>query len=458
MKVGDVKLDLGARFRDIGFRGGLMDDLHIFDIQLTGLEIARLYRLADSPREGGQTKHPADVRADLRLAHQIFAVDDSVASARAKLQEARDEENRIVTAIRQIMVMQHSEYAKPTHVLERGEYTEKRDQVPQTLPDFLGDLEVDGKGRLELANWMTHPDHPLTSRVIANRMWHLFFGRGIVVTLEDFGSQGLPPSHPELLDYLARSLMDDDWDLKAFCRRIVLSATYRQSSAAPDRRLRDPDPHNTWLARGPKHRLSAEQLRDAALSASGLLVRKIGGPSVMPYQPPGLWKEAGTGKSYRQATGDGLYRRSLYTFWKRTAPPPSMLTFDATNRESCTPRRELTTTPLQALVFLNDPQFVEASRVLAEQLVATHGDSLEGRWNELFRRLISRTPADNELALVSRMYEEQWEYFNQEPENANQLLSVGQRPRHPSNDPIDVAATTVVVQTIIAYDETIMLR
>ncbi|MCA9033417.1 MAG: DUF1553 domain-containing protein, partial [Planctomycetaceae bacterium] len=198
--------------------------------------------------------------------------------------------------------------------------------------------------------------------------WHLFFLLFIVVTLEDLGSQGSPPSHPELLDHLARYLIDHQWDLHALCRQIVLSATYRQSSTAADASLLAHDPQNIWLARGPKHRLSAEQLRDTALAASGLLVPTVGGPSVMPYQPAGLWEESGTGKSYHQSTGDGLYRRSMYTFWRRTAPPPSMLTFDATSRESCTARRELTTTPLQALVFLNDPQYVEAARVLAESL------------------------------------------------------------------------------------------
>ena len=250
----------------------------------------------------------------------------------------------------------------------------------------------------------------------------MFFGRGIVVTLEDFGSQGSPPTHPNLLDHLARSLMNHDWDLHWLCREIVLSATYRQSSVAGAKG----DPDNMWLARGPRHRLSAEQLRDTVLAASGLLVKKIGGPSVKPYQPAGLWREASK-KTYQESTGDGLYRRSTYTFWKRTVPPPSMLTLDATSRESCTPRRELTTTPLQALVYLNDPQYVEASRVLAATLIENHGQDRHARWTELFRRLTARFPRDRELGVLDQMHEEQVQYFKTNAADANKFLAVGSK-------------------------------
>ncbi|MCB9949952.1 MAG: DUF1553 domain-containing protein [Planctomycetaceae bacterium] len=212
------------------------------------------------------------------------------------------------------------------------------------------------------------------------------------------------------------------------------------------------------MSRGPKHRLSAEQLRDAALHASGLLVAKTGGPSVMPYQPAGLWEESGTGKTYHQSKGEGLYRRSLYTFWRRTAPPPSMLTFDATSRESCAARREVTTTPLQALVFLNDPQYVEASRVLAEKLLTTHVEEPSARWDELFRRLISRQPTDNERTVINELYEEQLAYFQTEGIHVDEFLQVGERPVGEGVDRADLAATAVVVQTVIAYDETVMLR
>lgn len=252
--------------------------------------------------------------------------------------------------------------------------------------------------------------------------------------------------------------MDNHWDLHWLCREIVLSSTYRQSSTISDPKKRERDPHNLWLTRGPKHRLSAEQLRDTVLAASELLVNKIGGPSVMPYQPAGLWKEAGTGKSYNQSTGEGLYRRSLYTFWKRTSPPPTMLTLDATSRESCTARRELTTTPLQALVFLNDPQYVEASRVLAETLIEEHDADIDSRWDELFRRLISRLPSDRERTVVFQLYDDQLKYFTANTSDADEYLQVGALSVKDSAQRSDLAATAIVVQTMFAYDETIMLR
>ncbi len=452
MDVDNVSLALGARFRDIGFRDGALDDLKVYDVQLSSAEVLSIYRAA----RPSETENEIDT--EMALLHQLLTADDGVAEARATLAKARDAENELVAGVREIMTMRHDDKAPATHVLGRGEYTNKGEQVTASTPQLSGGLPVADADRMSLAKWMVDPQNPLTSRVIANRMWHLFFGRGIVVSLEDFGSQGSPPSHPELLDYLARSLMDNDWDLHWLCREIVLSSTYRQSSKVGSPDIYEHDPDNVWLTRGPKHRLSAEQLRDTVLAASGLLVRKIGGPSVMPYQPAGLWEEAGTGKSYHQSTGDGLYRRSLYTFWKRTSPPPTMLTLDATSRESCTARRELTTTPLQALVFLNDPQYVEASRVLAETLIENHNTDIDSRWDELFRRLISRMPSDREREVVDRLYGEQLEYFVATPSEADEFLKVGTQSVKETAPRSDLAATTVVVQTLFAYDETIMLR
>lgn len=450
LDVDKVSLALGARFRDVGFRGGRVDDLKVFDVQLSSAEVLSIYA-AIRPHE------PVSIDTKMALQHQLLTSDKGVAEARDALAESRDAENELVVQVREIMTMRHYEDAPASYVLGRGEYTNKGEQVSPATPRLSGVLPEAGKDRLALAKWMTDRQNPLTSRVIANRMWHLFFGRGIVVTLEDFGSQGTPPSHPDLLNHLAHSLMENDWDLHWLCREIVLSATYRQSSKT-DAAVYQLDPDNKWLTRGPSHRLSAEQLRDTVLAASGLLVDKVGGPSVMPYQPAGLWKESGTGKSYKQSTGDGLYRRSLYTFWKRTAPPPTMLTLDATSRESCTPRRELTTTPLQALVFLNDPQYVEASRVLAETLLENHGNDTDARWNELFRRLMSRSPDDRERRVIEKMHDEQFEYFQANVSAANEFLSVGTRKGKDGIDPIELAATTVVVQAMFAFDETIMLR
>ena len=455
MAVGGARLALGARFRDIGFRGGLLDELAVFTRQLSTAEVMAVYR-EGAGGEGDGAPPMIDMRTAIE--HQLLTQEPAVAAARRRLREARQKEDDIYTQVRMIMTMEHDEQAPVTHFLERGDYRKQRDVVQPATPSFTGALAAQGSDRLALARWMVDERHPLTARVMANRMWHLFFGRGLVVTLEDFGSQGAPPSHPDLIDYLAKSFMDHDWDLHWLCREITLSATYRQSSKPDDPSLFSKDPDNTWLGRGPKHRLSAEQLRDTALAVSGLLVRTVGGPSVMPYQPPGLWREAGTGKSYRQATGDGLYRRSLYTFWKRTAPPPSMITFDATNREYCTPRRELTTTPLQALVLLNDPQFVEASRVLADGLVDRRPDDLDARWNELFLRLLSRKPTTKELRVFEQLYAEQRQVYEANPERAKALRSVGQRPALKGVNPVDAAATTIVVQTLLAYDETMMLR
>nr|WP_286177603.1 DUF1553 domain-containing protein [Rhodopirellula sp. JC639] len=452
LDVEKVALSLGARFRDIGFRDGQVDELKVFDVQLSSAEV--LAMVAQARPEVA----PVEIDTEAALEHQLLTADETVAQARRRLVEARDAENELVAGIREIMTMRHYDDAPPTHVLGRGEYTNKQDQVSPATPALSGGLPAAGPDRLSLAKWMTAPQNPLTARVIVNRMWHLFFGRGIVVTLEDFGSQGTPPTHPRLLDHLARSLMDNDWDLHWLCREIVLSSTYRQSSDVNDPSLFQRDRDNAWLTRGPKHRLSAEQLRDSVLAASGLLVKRVGGPSVMPYQPAGLWRESGTGKSYNQSTGQGLYRRSLYTFWKRTAPPPTMLTLDATSRESCTPRRELTTTPLQALVFLNDPQYVEASRVLAESLVESHPTDHQARWDELFRRLLSRRPSDGERQVIQQLFEEQQATFSEQPAQADEFLSVGARPLRHATKRSDLAATTIVVQTLFAYDETIMLR
>ncbi|MCA9136532.1 MAG: DUF1553 domain-containing protein, partial [Planctomycetales bacterium] len=452
MDVDKVGLSLGARFRDIGFRDGSLDDLKVFDRQLSDAEVLSIYEAVRPSQDAPK------IDADLAIQHHLLVGDAEVANARTALFEARKAENELNATLRYVMVMHHFDQAPQTHVLGRGEYTNKEDAVSPGTPSLGGVLPATGGDRLDLAKWMVDPKNPLPARVMSNRMWHLFFGRGIVVTLEDFGSQGTPPSHPELLDYLAKSLIDHDWDLHWLCREIVLSATYRQSSRANDSTSYTRDPDNVWLARGPKHRLSAEQLRDTVLAASGLLVDEVGGPSVMPYQPAGLWEEAGTGKSYHQSKGDGLYRRSMYTFWKRTSPPPTMLTFDATSRESCTPRRELTTTPLQALVILNDPQHVEAARVLAEQLIKTHGDALDGRWDELFRRALSRLPSDRERQIFHQTYQEQQAFFSNDPDAARELLAVGEKATDESLPAVDLAATTVTVQTLFAYDETIMLR
>ena len=279
----------------------------------------------------------------------------------------------------------------------------------------------------------------------------------IVATPEDFGSQGKLPSHPELLDWLAGWFMDHGWDVKALHRLIVSSATYQQSSRG-SRELQDLDPENRLLARGPKTRLPAEEIRDSALAASGLLVTNLGGPSVKVYQPEGLWEQSGTGAQYTQDHGDKLYRRSLYTFWKRTSPPPNMLTFDAVTREVCTARRETTATPLQALVLLNDPQFIEASRVLAEKLLKEFSGDVQTQAQAAFKKLIGRPPDATELKLLDEIVFQQKELFAKNEAGARQLLAIGETKCDDKLPPADLAATTLMVNAIMNFDEFIVER
>jgi len=299
--------------------------------------------------------------------------------------------------------------------------------------------------------------NPLTARVAVNRAWMLHFGRGLVATPEDFGSQGRLPTHPELLDWLAGWFMDHDWDVKALHRLIVTSATYRQSSLAPREEI-ERDPDNALLGRGPKQRLPAEEIRDSALAASGLLNRAIGGPSVKPYQPAGLWEQSGTGKTYTQDHGDKLYRRSLYTFWRRTAPPPSMLTFDATTREVCTARREVTTTPLQALVLLDDPQFIEAARALGEKLLREFPNDADARIRGAVRSLTGRLPDATEMDVLRRLFQEQKDFYANTPGAADKILATGESKWDQTLPRSDFAATTMLVNAVMNCDDFVVER
>lgn len=453
---GGVELALGARFRDVGFKGGAVDELLVFHQELTPLEVAALGAQYE-PRPANATSPDAEQSA--RFEHYLRRHDAPFLQAQQELSALRQEENELVTKVRQIMTMQELEQPRATYLLKRGAYDAKAEQVAADTPAGILSFPADlPRNRLGLARWMTADRNPLVGRVAVNRFWSLFFGRGLVASVEDFGAQGQAPSHPELLDWLTRDFMDHGWNVKALCRQIVLSSTYRQSSTARDARLAVEDPDNRWLAHGSRYRLSAEQIRDNALAVSGLLVPKLGGPSVMPYQPAGLWEEAGTGKSYHQAKGEGLYRRSLYTFWRRTSPPPTMVTFDATSRETCTARRERTATPLQALVLLNDPQFIEAARVLAEKLIQQHPESVDNRLNTAFRLLTSRASTDKEANILRRLYQDQQARFSASPADAIAMLTVGDSPRNDKLNAADHAATTVVIQAVMNFDECVTKR
>jgi len=346
---------------------------------------------------------------------------------------------------------------RPAHRLERGEYDKPREVVERGVPAMLPPLDPDlPRDRLGLARWLFAPGHPLVARVTVNRIWARYFGTGLVETVEDFGSQGARPSHPELLDFLAVEFERSGWDVKALHRLIVTSATYRQDSAA-DAAAWAEDPENRRLARGPRLRLEAESIRDLALFASGLLVERVGGPPVKPYQPPGLWEvvaypTSNTARFVRDS-GDALWRRSLYTFWKRTSPPPAMTTLDAPSREACVVARETTNTPLAALVLLNDEQFVEAARHLGARMREAGGDA--AAIDRGFRIVLSRPPEQAELAAVRLLLDEARARFAAEPRAAVELLDVGESPIVFDADPREQAAFTVIGSVLLNLDEAI---
>jgi mono/diheme cytochrome c family protein len=363
-------------------------------------------------------------------------------------------------AFSQTMVMEEMAQPRETFLLVRGDFRAKGDKVTPGVPASLPPLPAGAPpNRLGLARWLVDPAHPLVSRVTVNRYWQQYFGTGLVKTSEDFGSQGEWPSHPELLDWLASQFVDSGWDVKALQKTIVMSAAYRQSSHVDNEQIKH-DPYNRLLARGPRFRLDAEMIRDCALSVSGLLDARIGGPSVSPYQPPGLWEEVGFGnafssQSYVQSHGVDLYRRGIYTYWKRALPYPPMVTFDAPNREVCTDNRARTNTPLQALVLLNDPAYVEAARVLAQRVVNEGGATVDERMAFAFKLCTSRAPQAKELEVLVHLYQAQLARYQQNPAAATKLTSVGESPRPAGIDLAEWAAWTAIGNVLLNLDETI---
>ncbi|MEM8733386.1 MAG: DUF1553 domain-containing protein [Planctomycetota bacterium] len=371
----------------------------------------------------------------------------------------RQEQAKLIEAIPEIMVMREEPQQRPTFVLTRGAYDAPGEEVGRGTPAQLLSLQEPVADRKALAEWLVDRRHPLTARVAVNRLWQSLFGTGLVSTAEDFGLQGALPSHPELLDWLAAEFMESGWDVKAMVRLIVLSDVYQRSSNPTEELLRE-DPENRSLARGPAMRLPAEMIRDTALAASGLLVDKQGGPPVKPYQPDGLWKEK-SGQAYKRDAGEGSHRRSLYTYWKRTSPPPAMMTLDASNREVCVVRRQVTMTPLQMLVLLNDPQYVEAAKALASRAASTESD-LDLRLTYVFQALVTRVPNEAELDVLRRLYTSQLEEFEKHTKKAEELLAIGdfktsQESLAKVSGP-ELAALTVVAEGLMSYDETVMKR
>ena len=367
--------------------------------------------------------------------------------------------NKKDTTKLEVMVMKDSMGLRNTHILTRGNYDAKAEEVYADTPEAI--LKYDttklGSNRLGLTRWLLDPAHPLTSRVFVNRIWQEIFGQGIVKTAGDFGMQGDLPSHPELLDWLALDFMNNGWDIKRLIKKIVMSSTYTQSSEINKKKL-EKDPENIYLSRANRTRLGAEMVREHVLTSSGLLNPEIGGPSVKPYQPEGIWESSTSGRgllqTYIQDHGDDLYRRGMYTFIKRTVPPPMMLMYDASNRDQCEVRRLTTNTPLQALVMLNDPTVLEASRVLSEKLVVTPL-SVEEKVEKAFRLILCRQPNEKEKVLLTTYFQDELERFAGHPEEAGKFITIGEFPKQEAEDDIEVAALMQVIHTIYNMEEAI---
>ena len=459
----DRPVRIGKSYR--GFTGengvflGSVDDIQLFDWQLSGREVAWIAGL-----EANSTipKNPDDDQKSLMLDHFLLRNSPDIDKQKQHLQSLYKEQLALIDSVPEIMVMEEMSEPRATFVLDRGLYDAPMYKVGPEAPEKLGGFPQQyPKNRLGLAQWLLSPDHPLTARVIVNRYWQMYFGKGLVATPEDFGSQGALPTHPALLDWLAIHFMRAGWDIKAFQKMIVMSACYRQSSRFRED-LNEIDPENELLAKGPSYRLPAEMIRDHALASSGLLIRKIGGPSVKPYQPPGLWIDKGNFSHvllhYKEDEGEGLYRRSLYTFIRRTSPPPSMMAFDASDRNACIVRRQSTNTPMQALILMNDPQYVEASRLMAERIQKEGGDDLKA-WIEYgFRLATSRKPSKEEIEIFTHMYEDEVARLKADPQKANELLGVGEKARDESLDVIQTASLAIVSSMMLNHDESYMKR
>jgi hypothetical protein len=439
---------------DNRFRGSL-DEVRIYNRALSPAEAGMLADLtavtaiAALP-EDKRTAAQADKIRDYFLEHALPA---NLAAARTRMTEAQAKRDDFYQSLPTVMVMEEMPTPRETHLLIRGMYDRPGEVVTPMLPAWLASSPTAyPPNRLGLARWLVDPSNPLTARVTVNRFWQMYFGVGLVKTTEDFGSQGELPSHPELLDWLATEFVRTGWDVKALQKTIVMSAAYRQASR-PSPELRAKDPDNRLLARGPSARLSADLVRDQALALAGLLVNKIGGRSVKPYQPEGLWNEIGGGGAYVQDHGDDLYRRSLYTFWRRTIPPPSMANFDASARESHMVRPVLTNTPLQALDLMNDVTFVEAARVFAQRVMKEGGTSPSDRIAYAFRAATMRRPKAAEAAVLEDAFVRNLELFKANAEAAVKYVSHGEYPRDAALDVSELAAYTSVTSLILNLNE-----
>lgn len=457
----EAPLETGNKEVALPYKGRL-DDLRIYSRVLEAGEIAVLaiHNPIRSILAEPAARRSKEQKEALRRYFLAYEAPESLRRAYAELRALEREKEELIKAIPTAMVMEEMEEPRETWVLGRGDYRNKVEKVEPGVPAVLPPLPANApRNRLGLARWLVDPTHPLTARVAVNHFWQMYFGTGLVKTAEDFGSQGEPPSHPELLDWLATEFIRTGWDVKAMQRLIVTSATYRQASRLTPELLQK-DPENRLLARGPRFRLPAEMIRDNALAVSGLLNREMYGRAVFPYQPKNVWEDIAYGdvysaQKYVQSHGKDLYRRSLYTFWKRTAPPPAMILFDAPDREKCIARRPRTNTPLQALALLNDATYVEAARALATRILREAGNGTAARIRYGFRLVTGRTPSAGEIQAVARVVEGALPRFRNRPEAAAQLLAVGEFPADPDLASPELAAWTAAASVLLSMDETI---
>lgn len=454
---------LGLRGTSLPFRGKI-DELMIVQGTLFTEQIAQWF--AGQPIEGFEKwlTMPASERTEeqTRQLHEFFLthVDEESIALRKAIAGVESELQVLKDSFSAVSVMRDMQSPRETFVLHRGQYDQPADKVTAAVPALFASA-VDGQAnnRLGLARWLVDPAHPLTARVAVNRWWQHYFGTGLVKTVEDFGVTGEPPSHPELLDYLALSFIDSGWDVKSLQKKIVMSATYQQESRISSEGL-ERDPENRWLSRGPRFRLPAETVRDNALAISGLLQPRVGGPSVKPYQPEGLWEDVSVERraKYVPDVGEGLHRRSMYTFWKRTCPPPAMMNFDAPNREVCFARRPRTNTPLQSLVLMNDPTYIEAARMLAQQMLVAEVGTTAERIQVGYRRCLAREATDAELTVMQKLLEHALQQFRQQVDTAQALNAIGATRAAEGLDAVEVAAWTMVGSTLLNLDETVSKR
>lgn len=454
----DVPLKIGQRHTTSRLADAMVQDLRIYGRVLGSIEVEKLVK-------GVKARQIAEKPADKRTPaekNELFdwylpTLDTAYQELSTKLKALEDEQATIKSRGTIAHVMQEKGDKAMAYILHRGEYDKRRDQVqagtPKILPAYPEELP---KNRLGFAQWLLRPDHPLTGRVTANRIWQELFGTGIVKTAEDFGVAGDLPVNQELLDWMAIEFREQSWDIKKFYKLLVTSATYRQSPVVTQAKL-DKDPQNRFNSRGPRFRMDAEMIRDYALASTGILSGKIGGPSVKPYQPDGVWEAVAmigsNTRDYKRDTGEALYRRSMYIFWKRSAPPAQMDIFNAPNRETCTVRRERTNTPLQALATLNDPQYIEAARFLAQTMLKQPLADNNARLNFVSARVLSRPFRAEEIAAIEPVLKDLLAYYQGHEEDAKKLIATGESKPDAGVDPVQLAAWTMIVNEVLNLDE-----